>query len=556
MVGDLLCLMQGRYDPRGSKGSVRPEHQTNTYLDDVISGAAEFLSPYSKNIVFIGVGNHECVDSETEVATGDGWKKIADVTVDDEVMSLHPHSRQAQFCKPLKTHRSYFNGDMVHAKHRSIDMMLTPNHRVAYLKQNSGELTFVEAKHLIRSHGQALLIPTSGEMDRDEYPLSDNQIRLAAWFVTDGSIKPRSIYQSKPKMVEHIRSLLIEMGIEFSERTCDSKRTTEIRGVKLLTEPLPQVTFRILQSSAADFEALGVTTKKRLPEWAFQLSKRQFDVFLQEIILGDGTRRRDCETSMMVYGTRELLDSLQLACVMNGYRASITQRYRHGNPAYVVLNVVERAKLTLKSCHAKLVPYSGFVYCLTMPSGNFFARRNGRVFVTGNSAIAKRLESHPTERLIGILNQKTGSTIHNGGFSSFVRFAFTRPVPERGEPIFQTVVLHADHGYAAGGMVTKDVVAHQRRATYLPDADVVCSGHVHQAWVMEYGRKRLTKNGRVYHDTQLHIKMPTYKEEYEDGFDGWHVETGKEPRPLGAWWLRFFYSAKNQAVHYEAIRAK
>jgi hypothetical protein len=556
LPGDVLCLMQGRYDPRSSKSSVRPEHQVDNYLDAVISTAADFFRPYAQNIVCIGTGNHECVDPETEVATSNGWKNIADVTVDDSVMSLHPHTQQVQFCRPIKTHRCYYNGDMVHAKHRSIDMMLTPNHRVAYLKQNSKELTFVEAKHLIRSKGQALLIPTNGEMERDEYPLTDNQIRLAAWFITDGSVGSRSIYQSKPKMIEHIRSLLSEMGITYSETIRSSKRNTHICGVKLLKEPLPSHVFRILQPSAAVFDALGVTTKKHLPSWAFHLSKRQFDLLLREIILGDGTRRHDCETSMMVYGTRELLESLQLACVMNGYRASITQRYRRGNPAYVILNVVERASLTLSSRHAQLVPYSGFVYCLTMPSGNFFARRNGRVFVTGNSAIAKRLESHPTERLIGLINAHSGASVYNGGFSGFVRFAFTQSRSTRNHPVIQTTTLHYDHGYGGGGPVTKDMIQHQRRAVYLPDAEIVCSGHVHEAWTSETARKRLTKSGRVYHDIQTHIKLPTYKEEYEDGFAGWHVETGKAPRPLGAWWLRFYWCGRNDKVLYEVIRAK
>ena len=73
---------------------------------------------------------------------------------------------------------------------------------------------------------------------------------------------------------------------------------------------------------------------------------------------------------------------------------------------------------------------------------------------------------------------------------------------------------------------------------------------------MEIARLRLTKNGRPYHDTQTHIKLPTYKEEYGDGFSGWHVETGKEPRPLGAWWLRFTYSHEEEKVIYEVVRAK
>ena len=57
--GDLLCLMQGKYDPRGSKSSIRPEHNGNNYLDLVINDTAEKLVPYAHLILQINQGNHE-----------------------------------------------------------------------------------------------------------------------------------------------------------------------------------------------------------------------------------------------------------------------------------------------------------------------------------------------------------------------------------------------------------------------------------------------------------------------------------------------------------------
>lgn len=63
--GDLLCLMQGKYDPRRSKGDIRPEHNHNDYIDLVISDCADFLRPYVKQIAWIGAGNHESKVSET-----------------------------------------------------------------------------------------------------------------------------------------------------------------------------------------------------------------------------------------------------------------------------------------------------------------------------------------------------------------------------------------------------------------------------------------------------------------------------------------------------------
>ncbi len=59
VTGDMLCLMQGKYDKRSSKSAVRPEHNKSNYLDVVINDCANFLRPYAKNILLISEGNHE-----------------------------------------------------------------------------------------------------------------------------------------------------------------------------------------------------------------------------------------------------------------------------------------------------------------------------------------------------------------------------------------------------------------------------------------------------------------------------------------------------------------
>lgn len=59
ITGDLFCLMQGKYDPRGSKSDIRPEHNKSNYLDMVINDTAEKFVKYAKNIIIISRGNHE-----------------------------------------------------------------------------------------------------------------------------------------------------------------------------------------------------------------------------------------------------------------------------------------------------------------------------------------------------------------------------------------------------------------------------------------------------------------------------------------------------------------
>jgi predicted phosphodiesterase len=65
--GDLLCLMQGQYDPRKNKSAILPEHNGDNYLDLVINDTANKLLPYAKNILQINNGNHESgVSKRTE----------------------------------------------------------------------------------------------------------------------------------------------------------------------------------------------------------------------------------------------------------------------------------------------------------------------------------------------------------------------------------------------------------------------------------------------------------------------------------------------------------
>lgn len=57
--GDTFCAMNGKFDKRSDKGSVRPEHQDGDYLDSLVRTAAEWYAPYATHIGIIGIGNHE-----------------------------------------------------------------------------------------------------------------------------------------------------------------------------------------------------------------------------------------------------------------------------------------------------------------------------------------------------------------------------------------------------------------------------------------------------------------------------------------------------------------
>jgi hypothetical protein len=61
--------------------------------------------------------------------------------------------------------------------------------------------------------------------------------------------------------------------------------------------------------------------------------------------------------------------------------------------------------------------------------------------------------------------------------------------------------------------------------------------------------------GELYFDTQYHIQLATFKQEF-DLAGGWHLERGAPPKPLGGWWLRFYYdSDKRDKIGLQVVRA-
>lgn len=58
-IGDLFCVMQGKFDPRSYKPDVLEENRVGDYLGSVVRAAVDFFAPYKDNIAVIGTGNHE-----------------------------------------------------------------------------------------------------------------------------------------------------------------------------------------------------------------------------------------------------------------------------------------------------------------------------------------------------------------------------------------------------------------------------------------------------------------------------------------------------------------
>ena len=162
------------------------------------------------------------------------------------------------------------------------------------------------------------------------------------------------------------------------------------------------------------------------------------------------------------------------------------------------------------------------------------------LFAPGNheTAIRKRHETDMNERLVEALRQRRPEAPTMAGrYANWVRFL----VRQRGrrQLVGGSVVMYMHHGYGGGGPVTRGTIQTSRMAVYLPDADIIWTGHTHDEWIMPIQRARLTLHGRPYLDRSMHVRSPGYKDEFSEQ-NGWAVERGMPPKPKGALWLRFY----------------
>ena len=182
---------------------------------------------------------------------------------------------------------------------------------------------------------------------------------------------------------------------------------------------------------------------------------------------------------------------------------------------------------------------------------------HNQLFVIGQgnheTAMRKMHETDVIERFVATVKAMTPSSpIVAGGYGGWLKVGISR---HNSGASAQSCVIKYFHGSGGGGPVTKGAIQQQRHAVMYEGADVVVAGHIHEAQSTEFVKESFNpNNNRITHVVQSHLRTATYKEEYGDGGDGWHVERGAAPKPLGAWWLEVGFKASSDRLYHRATR--
>lgn len=149
------------------------------------------------------------------------------------------------------------------------------------------------------------------------------------------------------------------------------------------------------------------------------------------------------------------------------------------------------------------------------------------------TAIIKNLETDPLQRFVDLLNYTNKTKVQTGGYGGWLILKYYY----YGSTILSKNLKYF-HGSSGGGIVTRGAINLTRALEIYENMDIFVMGHIHENSCRNDVRDSIHYNtGRRIHEIeqkQIHLAITgTYKEEYQDGAFGWHVERGAPVKPVG-----------------------
>lgn len=329
----------------------------------------------------------DCLDSETEILTASGWKSRGQVRLGDLVQSLNIDSGRLEMVpvtrvveRPMRAGESMFS-----AKSQHVDIRTSQGHQFfvqdrhgKWEQLNGVELAARRREFALPIAAQPALLPVGIQ-------LSDDELRLIAWFMTDGHLDvSRGLFITQAKEHHHeIRALLTRLGLDFKERVRPNRGS--------FANAKPVYEFRIPKGShrgslaRSGWGKYAAFLDKCVASPLHAMSVAQFRLFWGELLKGDGNRgwlwcnkqeQVDAYTRMAI--ERGLATSYKKLTTKHGatvFRVSIRDaHWLKSNP-----RDKRATKLTLSEPKQDEI-----VWCVTNQNSTLVTRRNGKTAIIGN----------------------------------------------------------------------------------------------------------------------------------------------------------------------------
>lgn len=373
------------------------------------------------------MAGYSCHDESTLTLTDNGFKRWDEIKANDKIACYNPDTKELEYHNYIEKHVYDFNGEMVQFSTDKIDICVTPNHRMWSAKRDSDIFEFIEAKDVkLRASFVGVVQGFCGN-NQESFTIKGLEIpiyqycELAGFFVSEG-------YTSKDKR---------RIGNRHTFSICQTENGKAFEKIENCLDNaninywINNNSFNVWNPCLADHfhEEYGHgSVNKKLPTWLKNLSPEYLEILLKAALAGDGYEHqhhgRKANSYVYCTSSKQLSEDIAEIAFKCGYSVKIVNRKtkirnkkyfnkngyeiatKHAQYEVQISNGFKGRKPTLCSKSLKyankektLVPYSGKVFCFTVPHGIFVTMRNGKIAIQGNSAavgvetLIRRLET-------------------------------------------------------------------------------------------------------------------------------------------------------------------
>jgi len=323
----------------------------------------------------------QCMSEDTEILTPNGWVGHDGLKEGDIIKTFNLERGEIEDSPVRKMFSRQYKGVMYNLKNRIQDQLISPGHRVVRKKFGDGGYVLEEVEDVMKKKSP-FIIPVSGKNLRKDVNISDEEIKLLAWIIAEGTIENSSqkhrnckrvtIYQSEiknPTKYKDIVSLLNFFNLNYSVKDSCPAFGDSVKMIRLDASSSKKIHKMFGVDNCVSF----------IPEKLCNLSARQSKLFLDTYLKADGFENCKIATT-----NKDILDGLQRICVSAEYGFTVLARNPTiGTKLIYVLRLIRHSETYIQK--VQKVNYNGVIWCPNTDNETVIARRNGKVFITGNT---------------------------------------------------------------------------------------------------------------------------------------------------------------------------
>ena len=315
--------------------------------------------------------NKACVPTNSEVLTKDGWVKIGDIEIGDEIACADIDNLRITFEEvydkvPVRQQDTYTNNGLT----------ATKDHRMVYCTHASNFWRIEDYKHLLAS-GNNIYIPLAGYAKNDGLNITDDMLRFYIAVQADGhymyekrlngekSYYGLEFHLKKERKIKRIKEILDSCGFDWVE----NKKSDGSVSIRIYNDSDVNIVHDICEKFLEN---------KHFTWKCLELSEHQAKVFLDEILLWDGCADADMYSS----NDKINLDIVSALAAINGVGSKVTgSNVTFRDAPYMTLGKDESSTKRNNKQHGTSKTE---VTCVSVKTGIFLMRQNGKTFIIGN----------------------------------------------------------------------------------------------------------------------------------------------------------------------------